>query len=450
MLPPRGSSSMGFSNSNSSSNSWVYYITAGLASLPEETLHHIITCKEWEALEHGEIGEKEAVQRIAASLTLPPEHEYKLMTLFYQSAVFNLGISPQATELGSHVLRGKAWLRANARHLLNQIESSEIFEDTFSQFLIMEATNDTSLLHLHPYEDAETNSDIRNTTNLAKQWNYFLGKPVGTTMTFPADVDSTSYALLAFTPTLAVNDILDSMLANRNHDGLVQTYWDQTRPRVDICVLTNVTRTFYKYNRSADIQESLAYVGKALNAGTYMSGTRHYCTAEVFFFFLSQLIADHPYAPEVQLLRVPLAKALAGRMGVYENEVTQAELDLAEASRAKGEKYEAYVPEVDSLAIAYRVLACQSLGLRPQGIEDDIKRLASLQCDDGGWPLGWVCRYGRSKLRIGSRGVVTAYAIKALGTEAKMSAQIVDVVQPDIYQYLNEHHGMPIAGSGSA
>ncbi|KAK7185021.1 hypothetical protein DPSP01_002850 [Paraphaeosphaeria sporulosa] len=421
MLPQPGSLPVGLSNS------WVYYITAGLASLPEETLHHIITCKEWEALERGEIGETEAVQRIAASLTLPSEHEHKLKTLFYQTAVLNLGISLQATDIGSHVVQGKAWLQNNARRLLNQIEGSDasgIFEDTFSQFLIMEATNDISLLHLHPYGNSETNYDIRNTMDLAKQWNYFLGKPVGTTDTFPADVDSTAYSMLAFTPSVGVDDVLDSMLANRNRDGLVQTYWDPTRPRVDICVLTNVTRAFYKYNRSADIQESLAYVGEALNAGTYMSGTRHYCTAEVLFFFLSQLIADHPYAPEVQRLRVILAKALAGRMGVYENEVTQAELHLAEASRAKGEKYEAYVPEVDSLAIAYRILACQALGLRPQGIEQDIERLLSLQCEDGSWPLGWVCRYGRSKLRIGSHGVVTAYAIKALGTEAKMSAQM--------------------------
>jgi hypothetical protein len=421
MLPMSDSLSVG------SSNSWVYYITAGLASLPEATLHHIITCKEWDALERGEIGETEAVQRIAASLTLPSEHEYKLKALFYQNIAFNLAIPPQATDLGSHVLGGKAWLRGNARRLLNQIEGSEIFEDTFSQFLIMEATKDVSLLHLHPYEDSETNYDIRNTMSLARKWNYFLGKPVGTTKNFPADVDSTSYSMLAFTPNLGVNDVLDSMLENRNSDSLVQTYWDPTRPRVDVCVLTNVVRTFYKYNRCADIQESLAYVTDNLCAGTYMSGTRHYCTPEVFFFFLSQLVADYPYAPEVQRLRVPLAMALASRIGTYEFEVTQAELDLAEASRAKGENYEAYVPEVDSLAIAMRILACQSLGLRPQGIEQDVKRLASLQCEDGGWPLGWVCRYGRSKLRIGSRGVVTAYAVKALSTEAMKSAQIENV-----------------------
>lgn len=422
------------------SSNWIYYITAGLATLPEETLHHIITCKEWEALEHGEIDEHEAVQRITASLCLPSEHERKLETLFYKNAFSNFGVSPQAIDLGSQVQQGRAWLQGNARRLFNQIEGSLTFEDTFSQFLIMEVTNDISLLHLHPDKNLETNHDVRNTMNVAKKWNYFLDKPVGTTKTFPPDVDSTSYALLAFTPTVGVDDLLDSMLANRNGDGLVQTYWDPERPRVDICVLTNVVRVFYKYDRSADIQESLAYVSKGLTSGTYMSGTRHYCTPEVFFFFVSQLVAAHPYAPEIQALRVPLAKALASRMGVYEFEVTQAELDLAEASQAKGEKYEAYVPEVDSLAITLRILACQSLGLRPKGIDQDISRLSALQCDDGGWPLGWVCRYGRSKLRIGSRGVTTAYAVKALGTEAMMSGQMMNVAHLELNEHPHRHY----------
>jgi hypothetical protein len=44
----------------------------------------------------------------------------------------------------------------------------------------------------------------------------------------------------------------------------------------------------------------------------------------------------------------------------------------------------------------------------------DIAYLKEIQELDGGWEIGWVCRYGRSQKRIGSRGVVTAFAIKAL------------------------------------
>lgn len=428
---------------NPSSN-WVYHITAGLATLLDETLHHIITGKEWAALQRGDIGEQEAVLRIAESLRLPTEriaaplHRPRGLISTYTEPDF----SEQPTvSLDSHILRGKAWLKQNARRLLNQVEGSGFFEDTFSQFLIMEATDDISLLHLHPYKDLESNDDIRNTMDIAKKWNYFLGKPVGTTKQFPADVDTTSCALLAFNPTSGVNDVLDDMLANRNADGLVQTYWDESRPRVDICVLTNVVRTFYKYGRGAEIQESLAYISNALRSGSFASGTRHYCTPEVFLFFMSQLVLAHPYATEIQCLRAALAKAVVSRMGVYENQVTQAELDLAQAYQDKGEKYEAYVPEVDSLAIAMRILACQALELRPEAFGKDISRLASVQCDDGGWPLAWVCRYGRTKLRIGNRGVVTAYATKALEAEAAygmMTAQAVNVAELEIDESTSE------------
>jgi hypothetical protein len=47
----------------------------------------------------------------------------------------------------------------------------------------------------------------------------------------------------------------------------------------------------------------------------------------------------------------------------------------------------------------------------------DIERLAVMQDEDGGWPLAWLCRFGRSKLRIGNRGVVTAYALKVVEYE---------------------------------
>ncbi|KAL1643033.1 hypothetical protein SLS61_009421 [Didymella pomorum] len=67
---------------------------------------------------------------------------------------------------------------------------SAVFEDTFSQFLIMEATNDASLLHLHPYKHLEMDEDIKNTMSTVKRWNYFLGAPIGTTKAFPADVDT--------------------------------------------------------------------------------------------------------------------------------------------------------------------------------------------------------------------------------------------------------------------
>jgi hypothetical protein len=198
-----------------------------------------------------------------------------------------------------------------------------------------------------------------------------------------------------------------------------------------------VIRAFYKYQRGGDIKESLAYVVKALLGKDYISGTRHYCTPETFLFYLAQLVSSYPHEPELQALQEPLAMALAERVGVYANTVTQAELDLEAASKAtiasdttgapKKKPYKAYVPEVDSLAIAMRVLGCQLLKIRPNGYDKDIFRLTEMQCKDGSWPIGWVCRYGRTKARIGNRGVVTAFAAKAIETEVMVTADGVDV-----------------------
>jgi hypothetical protein len=158
------------------------------------------------------------------------------------------------------------------------------------------------------------------------------------------------------------------MLANRNDDGLVQTYWDPERPRIDICVLTNVVRVFYKYDRGTEVNQCLDYISNALSSGSYGAGTRHYCTPETFLFFLSHLVVDNPNAAQLQCLRQPLASALAARTGVYENQVTQSELDLVQSCQAKGEDYEAYIPSVDGLALAMRILSCHSLSVRPAGI----------------------------------------------------------------------------------
>ncbi|KAJ4304591.1 hypothetical protein N0V90_000117 [Kalmusia sp. IMI 367209] len=471
-----------------------------LTALSRKTFHAVITSEDWATLERGEIAEQDAVQRIAASLSIQPddvvtaleqcrptmrvdielmdklikikEHgklkvyamtnvsvcdfsrmkamlsDWALFDEVYTSFELasrkpevesfkcfasNIGVDAKdivfvddtaanvdaATSLGwrsllfnspetlidqlgdiflGPIAQGKAWLKNNARRLVTDVEpgksfpSGVSFPDTFSQFLIMDAIRDPSLLHLRErgtYENDETDEYILNATSVARQWNYFIDEPVGTSQTFPDDVDTTSYAVLAFGTTTGVNAVLDAMLANRNEDGLIQTYWDSARPRIDICVLTNVARVFYKNGRGADIQNELAYIHGALVARDYTEGTRHYITAETFFFFLSQLIAANPNATEVQDLREPLQSALLTRVGVYDK-------------------------MVDSLCVAMRVLACQSLGLNP---EPDMSRLKAFQGEDGSWPLGWVCRYGKTKERLGNRGVVTAFAVKALETE---------------------------------
>lgn len=92
--------------------------------------------------------------------------------------------------------------------------------------------------------------------------------------------------------------------------------------------------------------------------------------------------------------------------------------DSTQTCDAKKEKEGVSAPEVDGLAIAMRILACQALEVRLEGFEQDVERLLSLQCEDGGWSRAWLCKYGRSQLRIENRGVTTACAVRALEAEA--------------------------------
>jgi hypothetical protein len=156
-------------------------------------------------------------------------------------------------------------------------------------------------------------------------------------------------------------------------------------------VLVNVCRAFYHYNRGADVQHELEYIRRVLLNRAYIDGTPFYGSAEPFLFFLSYLIEENPVISEVQSLREPLAAALRERVGRRDD---------------------------NSFAVAARVLACQALGV---WAGSDISYLKELQESDGGWEIGFVCSYGRSKKRIGNRGVVTAFAIKALEHDTERS-----------------------------
>ena len=46
-----------------------------------------------------------------------------------------------------------------------------------------------------------------------------------------------------------------------------------------------------------------------------------------------------------------------------------------------------------------------------------------MQCEDGGWEIGYIYRYGISGMKIGSRGYTTAMAIKAIEDLDKLRAK---------------------------
>jgi hypothetical protein len=156
-------------------------------------------------------------------------------------------------------------------------------------------------------------------------------------------------------------------------------------------VLVNVIRVFYHYDRGEDIQNELQHVRNILFYRGYVNGAAHYLLAESFLFFLARLVEANPDKTEIQSLRATLIDRLRERVGRHD----------------------------DSFAVAARVLACQSMGV---WAGSDISYLREFQQPDGGWEIGWICRYGRSKKKIGSRGVVTAFAIKALEQDRRCAS----------------------------
>ncbi|KAB2110705.1 hypothetical protein AG0111_0g1138 [Alternaria gaisen] len=290
-------------------------------------------------------------------------------------------------ELMDPVRRARQYMVANAHNHISCVQDGPVFFDNFAQFLIHMELNDDSVISLSPpnASNAEIKADIREARHKAKKWNFFIGAPVGTTKTYPLDVDDTSLALLAFSPPAAsANPVLDRIVENRHaKDGLIMVYFDDERPRVCPFVMVNAVRVLYRYERGAEVQPELEYIRRILLNRGHIDGSDYYIASETFLYFLACLIEDNPSAPEVQSLRQPVVEVLLDRVN----------------------------RPGDSFIIASRVLACQKLNV---DFRSDLESLKALQEYDGGWEMAWISRFGKSKKMIGNRGIPTAWAIKAL------------------------------------
>ncbi|KAI4961035.1 hypothetical protein J4E86_000060 [Alternaria arbusti] len=291
------------------------------------------------------------------------------------------------------VARARRFMTVNAHKHTSCIQDvAPVIFDHFAQFLIQIELNDDSVISLSPpgASNADVKSDIRQARSQGKAWNFFNGPPVGTTKTYPDDVDDTALAFIAFSPPAAsANPILDRIVANRHDkDGLIMIYLGGTRPRVCPFIMLNAVRALYRYGRGAEVQPELEHIRRVLLKGGHIDGSEHYLASETFLYFLACLIEDNPTAPEVQSLRKPTVEALRQRVN----------------------------RPGDSFVLASRVLACQKLDVETQS---DLASLKELQECDGGWELAWISRFGRSKKMIGNRGIPTAWAIKALEYEAQ-------------------------------
>ncbi|KAG6869126.1 hypothetical protein C0993_001691 [Termitomyces sp. T159_Od127] len=276
--------------------------------------------------------------------------------------------------IGNPITRGRDFLRQNAGRLFSVTDKTDNhaaveLRENFAQLLILEATNDRTLVDLveHP-----------------RNWNFFQGKGQLTTEQFPFDLDTTSLALIVLRrdKELAFS-VMEEMLEYVGPDGIILTYFDHRRPRFDPIVCVNALSLFYSYGRGSELKKTLQWVQEVLRNRAYLEGTRYYDTPECFLFFTGRLLASSGDQELHAMLKPLLKERVQERIG------------------AQG----------DALALAMRIIVSDFVGIRN---EIDLRALLPLQCEDGGWEIGWMYKYGSSGIRIGNRGLTTALAIKAV------------------------------------
>ncbi|KAG2342940.1 HAD-like protein [Suillus weaverae] len=274
--------------------------------------------------------------------------------------------------LGDPVERGRQYLTANAKKLLSVTDNGILLRENFAQLLILEATDNRNLVNL---------------TDTHRTWNFFQGKPLLTTEEFPFDLDTTSLGLTVMgSPEDVAHSIMDEMLDYIDDDGIIQqsqTYFDHRRPRFDPVVCVNALTLFYSYGRGHQLDRTLHWIREVLLHRAYLDGTRYYATPECFLYFLGRLLEISNDVYLAVYIKPLLIERIQERIGA----------------------------DGDALALSMRLRLCAYLGLRN---DVDLRTLLPLQCEDGGWEIGWIYKYGSSGISIGNRGLTTSVAVKAI------------------------------------
>ncbi|OCH93767.1 HAD-like protein [Obba rivulosa] len=269
---------------------------------------------------------------------------------------------------GDPVRRGREYLRRNARKLESITDHGVAFGENFTQLLILELTSDASLVTL---------------PDRPRTWNFFRGKPLFSEA-FPDDLDTTSLALTVLKRDAAtVSSVMDEMLKYRDADGIMQTYFDNGRQRLDPFVNANVLTLFYANGRGHELDQSLSWVREVLLYRAYLGGSRYYPSADCFLYFISRLFACTSDPVLHHQLKPLFVERVHERIGV----------------------------QGDALELAFRLLVCASFNISNQ---PDMRKLLEMQCQDGGWDGGNLYRFGTTGLKVTNRGLTTAAAVQAI------------------------------------
>lgn len=201
---------------------------------------------------------------------LTTAHTFGIKTILYD----NFPNVEQALQnlCGNTVARANAFLVQNAKKHQSYTSNGHIIHENFCQLMILEATQDPSLVDYLVYEG---------------EWDFFQ-KFSGqfTDVEFPADLDTTSmaYTVIPDATNNAIKDkVMDRMILEYlDNDGIPFTYFDRNRARRDHAVCVNVLTLFYTYGRGHELSKATDYIHSLLESGAYSEGSRYYRSPEIF------------------------------------------------------------------------------------------------------------------------------------------------------------------------
>jgi HAD superfamily hydrolase (TIGR01509 family) len=105
-----------------------------------------------------------------------------------QGIVFNSSIAlirQLRNQLMDPIARARQYMKMNAQNHISRFQDGSVLTDNFAQFMMHIELNDDTVVSLSPpgASNAQIKSDIRQASDEAKTWNFFIGPPVGTTTT---------------------------------------------------------------------------------------------------------------------------------------------------------------------------------------------------------------------------------------------------------------------------
>ena len=150
------------------------------------------------------------------------------------------------------------------------------------------------------------------------------------------------------------------------------------------------------------------WIWEVLLHRAYANGTRYYHQPDVFLYFFALLLAEN--------LGSDLHENSAGPQLL--------------ATRLREQVNTA----ADPMGLAMRVLACHHVGLGALA-NGDLARLLTTQQADGSFEMGWLCRYGKTGIKLGHRGLTTALAVKAVEVSRESSRARLDKTSSVVDEY---------------